>query len=140
MRNSHKIINTSTVRKILLYSWPFFVAGLVLISIRLAIRNSGFVEHYYSGGIYPFIARLFSSFSKLFPFSLWDIFWLLIITIVIIGLILVVFRKVETGRYLLRTFQLIALLYTFFYFVWGYNYFRPKVDKRLGWKTQGFSE
>ena len=140
MRNSHKISNTSTVRKILLFSWPILLAVLVLISTRFAIRNSGFVEHYYSRGIYPFIARLFSSFSKLFPFSLWDIFWLLLIAMVILGLILVVFRKVHVGKYLLRIFQLIALLYTIFYFAWGYNYFRPKVDKRLGWKTPGFSE
>ena len=140
MRNSHKISNSGIFRKILLFSWPFFLAGLVLISIRAAKRNSGFVEHYYSGAIYPFIARLFSSFSRLFPFSLWDIFWLLIITMVILGLILVVFRKVEAGRYLLRILQLIAVLYTFFYFAWGYNYFRPKVEKRLGWKPPGFSE
>jgi hypothetical protein len=117
-----------------MFSWPFLLAGLVLISIRFAIRNTGLVEHYYSRGIYPFIAFLFSSLSKIFPFSLWDIFWLLIIIFVFIGLVLVVFRKVEAGWYLVRTLQLIAVLYAFFYFVWGYNYFRPKVDKRLGWK------
>jgi hypothetical protein len=123
-----------------MFFWPFLLAGFVLISIRFAIRNSGFVEQYYSRGIYPFIAFLFSSFSKIFPFSLWDIFWLLIITFVVIGLVLMVFRRVEAGWYLSRTLQLIAVLYTFFYFIWGYNYFRPNVDIRLGWKIQENSE
>lgn len=123
-----------------MFSWPFFLAGLVLISTRFAIRNSGFVERYYSESIYPFTAYLFSSFSKLFPFSLWDIFWLLFITSVILGLILVIFRKVHIGKYLLRTFQLLALLYALFYFAWGYNYFRTKVEARLGWKSPGYTE
>ena len=69
------------VKKIILFSWPFFLAVLVFLSTKFAIRNSGLVEHYFSTGIYPFIAKLFSSFSKLYPFSLWDIFWVLIICI-----------------------------------------------------------
>ena len=123
------------VKKIILFSWPFFLAVLVFLSTKFAIRNSGLVEHYFSTGIYPFIAKLFSSFSKLYPFSLWDIFWVLIIWLVISGLFLVVFRKMKFGRYLLRTAQLLALLYSIFYMVWGYNYFRPKIEKRIGWEN-----
>jgi hypothetical protein len=29
----------------------------------------------------------------------------------------------------------VALLYSFFYIVWGYNYFRPKIEKRIGWES-----
>jgi hypothetical protein len=52
---------------------------------------------------------------------------------VISGLILVVLKKIKFGWYILRTLQLLALLYSFFYIAWGYNYFRPKIDKRIGW-------
>ncbi len=123
------------VKKIILFSWPFFLAVLVFLSTKFAIRNSELVEHYFSRGIYPFIANLFSSFSKLYPFSVWDIFWILIIWLVISGLFLVVFRKMKFGRYILRTAQLLALLYSFFYIAWGYNYFRPKIEKRIGWEN-----
>lgn len=122
------------VRKIILFSWPFFLAGLVFLSTKFAIRNNGLVEHYFSTGIYPFIAKLFSSFSKLYPFSLWDIFWVFIIWLVISGLVLVVFRKMKFSRYILRTLQLLALLYSIFYMVWGYNYFRPTIEKRISWE------
>jgi hypothetical protein len=49
-----------------------------------------------------------------------------------IGLLLT--RRIRFGRFLLRTLQLSALLYTLFYFSWGLNYFRLPIEKRLGWK------
>jgi hypothetical protein len=64
----------------------------------------------------------------------------LIIILVISGLILVILKKIKIGWYILRTLQLVALLYSFFYLAWGYNYFRPGIDKRIGWKTPGADE
>jgi hypothetical protein len=116
-------------------SLPFSLAAIVFLSIQFAFRNAEIVEHYYSKGIYPFIAKFFSFFSNLIPFSLWDVFWVLIILLIICGLILVVFKKVRFGWYILRIVQLVALLYSFFYIVWGYNYFRPKIEKRIGWES-----
>ena len=117
----------------MLIVWPFILAAMVFLIIRIAVHNSRLVEFYYSTGIYPFIARLFSGISNLIPFSLWDIFWIFLIALFIISLALVVLRKINPVIYLLRVLQLLALLYTFFYFVWGFNYFRPKIEIRLGW-------
>lgn len=122
------------LRKIILIAWPFFLVVLVFITVRLAVHNSRFVELYYSTGVYPFIAKLFSGFSKFIPFSLWDVFWALTILQIIGGLVLVAFRKVKLSRYCLRLLQFFALLYAFFYFVWGFNYFRPKIETRIGWE------
>lgn len=135
MHNIGKNRGTFSAKKIILFLWPFFICILVFLSTIFATRNTGVVEHYYSKGIYPFIAKFFSSFSKLIPFSLWDVFWILIILLVISGLVLVIFRKMKYGRYILRTAQLLALLYSLFYILWGYNYFRPKIEKRIGWKN-----
>jgi hypothetical protein len=121
-------------RKVAVISWPFFLAFLVFISTRLAIRKSGEVEHYYSTAIYPVIARLLSFFSKLIPFSLWDIFWILIIVLIISGLVLVILKKIKFTWYSLRILQTLAILYSLFYLVWGYNYFRPRIQERLTWK------
>lgn len=118
----------------MLIAWPFILAAMVFVSIRIGVHNSRLVEFYYSTGIYPLIARLFSGFSNLIPFSLWDIFWILSIVLFINSLLLVVLRKIKPGIYALRVLQLLALLYTFFYFVWGFNYFRPKIEIRLGWE------
>ena len=122
--------------KTILIIWPFVLALLVFISVRYAVHNARFVDHYYSTGIYPFIAKLFSWLSNLVPFSLWDIFWIFIIVLLFAGLVLAIFRKVKWRWYGLRILQSAALLYVFFYFVWGFNYFRPKIETRVSWEKQ----
>jgi hypothetical protein len=134
MYEMDKYKRVCSIRRIILISWPFVLAALVFLSVRFAVRNSGFVELYYSEGIYPVIAKLFSSFSNLIPFSLWDIFWVLTILLIISGLFLVVFRKMKFGWYGLRIAQFLALLYSFFYIGWGFNYFRPTIETRIGWE------
>jgi hypothetical protein len=133
-------IRVGSSGKIIMLLLPFFLAALVFLSIQFAIRNSDIVEHYYSMGIYPFIAKIFSFFSNLFPFSLWDLFWILIILLTVCGLVLVAFKRIRFGWYALRTMQLLAILYSFFYIVWGYNYFRPKIEKRISWESSKADE
>jgi hypothetical protein len=126
--------------RIIVHSSPFVLAALVFISIQFAIRNPEIVEHYYSMRVYPFIAKFLSFFSSLIPFSLWDLFWVLIILLIISGLILVVLKKIRFGWYFLHALQVLVLLYSFFYIVWGYNYFRPKIEQRIGWDTPKANE
>src|SRR5665648_911688 len=90
------------MRKAILISWPFALALLVFISVRYAVHNPRFVDHYYSTGIYPFIAKILSGVSNLVPFSLWDIFWIFIILLLFAGLVLAIFRKVKWRWYGLR--------------------------------------
>src|SRR5664280_2444190 len=111
MVNIGKSSKEVSFRKIVVISWPFFLAVLVFISTRLAIRKSGEVDHYYSANIYPVVARLLSFFSNLIPFSLWDVFWILIIVLIISGLVLVIFKKIKFKWYLLRILQSLAILY-----------------------------
>lgn len=117
-------------------SLPFLLAFLVLIFVRLAIHNPELVEKYYSSGIYPVIADVVSGFSGRVFFSLWDVLWISAIVLVIAGLVLVVLRFIKLKWYLLRVIQALLLFYSFFYILWGFNYFRPAIDKRLGWRTE----
>lgn len=126
-------VSKKRISRFISIAWPFILALLVFLSVRLAIHNSQFIEHYYSKGIYPDIAIAFSWLSNLIPFSLWDIFWLMTVLLILVGLIMVVFRKMKLRNYILRIFQFAALLYTFFYLVWGFNYFRPKIETRVSW-------
>ena len=114
--------------------WPFILALFAFLGVGFAVRRSEIVENYYSKGIYPFIAKSFSWLSGSISFSMWDIFWLITVLAIITGFILVIFRKVKFSRLILRIAQMMALLYTFFYLVWGYNYFRPKLEVRIGWE------
>jgi hypothetical protein len=128
------------LRRLILILWPFIIAILIFICTRLSIGISQLVEHYYSKGIYPVIAKLFSSFSSLISFSLWDVFWFVTILLIISGLILCIFRKLKLGWYGLRIAQLLALLYSFFYISWGFSYYRPDIETRIGWEKPKYEE
>lgn len=115
--------------------WPFILAALVLIAVAFFGSESQAVEFYYSKALYPLIAALFSQVSSLIPFSIWDLFWLSVIVILIIGFSLALFRKLKLSWFLLRLCQCTALIYALFYLCWGFNYFRPKLESRIGWES-----
>jgi hypothetical protein len=120
--------------------WPFILALLVFLGVGIAVGEPRLVDHYYSHGIYPWIARSFSLLSNLISFSIWDIFWVVTLFLVIMGLTLALFRKVKWRWLGLRIAQSLALLYTFFYLIWGLNYFRPTIETRIGWVKQKADE
>lgn len=119
---------------IMLNAIPFLLASAVFIVVKLSIGNPDGVEQYYSRGIYPVIAGLISMISGLVSYSLWDIFWAGLSLFVLAGLILVILKKLSFARYMLRFAQMLALFYSLFYLTWGFNYFRPALETRLGWK------
>jgi hypothetical protein len=127
-------------RRLFVMLWPFSIAFLVFLCVRFSIRNSQLVEIYYSSGLYPVIAKWFSSFSNLFSFSLWDVFWVLFILLIITGLILSGFRIIKWKWFGLRVAQLLALLYSLFYLAWGLNYFRSGIESRIGWEKPEYNE
>jgi hypothetical protein len=133
MSEKGKSIKINRTRRVILNVLPFIPAALVFLCIKFADRKSELVETYYSEGLYPHFAKWLSSLSNLFPFSLWDLFLTISVLLIIIGIILVVFRKLKLGWYGLRVAQYVALLYSVFYIVWGFNYFRPPIETRLGW-------
>jgi hypothetical protein len=122
------------IRRVIVISWPFILALLIFLCVRIAIFNPGFVDHYYSKGLYPIIAASFSFVSNFIPFSLWDTFWVLSILILIISLVLAAFKRLKLKWMFLRIFQSLALLYSFFYISWGFNYFRPGIETRIDWE------
>ncbi len=127
-------ISKIRIKRIILISWPFILAALVYFFIGFSAMNSQLVESYYSRGIYPNVAVMFSLISNLIPFSLWDIFWIGVILLIFAGVSLVTFRRAKLSWLILRIARSMAILYTFFYLVWGFNYFRPSLEARIGWE------
>lgn len=120
--------------RIILISLPLLTALIVLVLVRLAIHFPGEVEKYYSSGLYPGISNIISMISSMVSFSIWDFFWISVVVLVLSGFILVIFRTIKLKWYLLRVIQLVLLFYSFFYILWGFNYFRPGIETRLGWE------
>lgn len=114
---------------------PYIIALSVFVVVKLSISNPGGVEEYYSRGIYPVIAGFISMVSGMVKYSLWDIFWAGLSLFVLIGLVLVILKRLSLKRYILRFTQMLALFYSLFYLTWGFNYFRPDLQTRLGWRV-----
>ena len=113
--------------------WPFLIAIITFLMVEKGSGHPGWIESIYSTGLYPFVALFLSAISNLFPFSLWDVFWTLVIVVVLWGIGLMISRKMRVGKFLLRILQTAAILYSFFYWSWGFNYFRQPIEVRLKW-------
>ncbi len=134
-------MDVKTIRaKWLRVMWPFLTAALFFLLVRMAIRYPEIVEDYYSDGFYTHFAGLTSSLSGMVPFSIWDIFWLLAIVTFIGSILLVLAGKLKIKTMLLRAAQILALLYAWFYLSWGFNYFRPDIEKRIGLDMKSVDE
>jgi hypothetical protein len=112
---------------------PFLIAIVTYLLVETGSKHPEWIEKYYSNAIYPVLATLLSAISGIFPFSMWDIFWSLFVVYALYVLGRVIFRKIKPGIFLLRTLQVAAVMYAFFYLSWGYNYFRQPIEKRLSW-------
>ncbi|MBW6534085.1 MAG: DUF3810 domain-containing protein [Mariniphaga sp.] len=119
--------------KIKNWSWlllPFF-AGITFSLTELAARNPEIIEKYYAQGIYPVIAKSLSLLSSLFPFSLGDLFYGLLMLLPVILILLVVLKRIS-GKFALKFgLNILALVYISFYFLWGFNYYRIDLNQRL---------
>lgn len=119
-------------------SWPRIFAG-----------KSGWIERYYSEGMYPVIRRAISAVTSRIPFSVAEFLLYAIILFVFILLlnrgIQLLRRKIRLSA-LLNTFislvLTVGLLLNLFYVTWGFNYFREPLAQRmeLSVKTRSVDE
>jgi len=110
---------------------PFLLAICTFLLSVIFKKNPEITESIYSQILYPRISYLLSGFSKLFPFSLDDTFYVGLVLLFVFGLLLVVFKKKKISWFVLRVFQTISIVYFLFYWLWGFNYFRQDAHHRL---------
>jgi hypothetical protein len=121
------------LKKIRFRKWQIVPLGAILLFFvtELLSRIPAFVEQHYSQKLYPFIAAILSQLSSYFPFSIDDIFYLLLLVLPLVLVILLVTKKISfqsAGKIVLTT---LSSVYILFYLLWGFNYYRPKLAGRL---------
>ena len=126
------IVRIKSVRLIPIL-WPLLLIIFTYTIIRISIKYPLLIEKFYSEGFYTYFARVVSTISNTIPFSVWDMYWTMIIAGLIVGLVMVLLKRIRLTHYGLRILQLAALLYAYFYFAWGLNYFRPGIEARMKW-------
>ncbi len=112
--------------------------GLLLIIILMfGLRDfPELVEKYYSSSVYPYIRNSLQFIFNLFPFSIGDLFYILIIISLAAGIVRI-FRHSFNKRFREAAFVFLGLIFyseiafIIFYLFWGLNYFREPASKRL---------
>lgn len=125
-------------------SWVFLILSAIII--KWASLYSGFIEKYYSNGIYPIISRVQRILFGWIPFSVGDLFYgfLWLIIIYKTGQLIQIIRKRRMNRqYLVSGLQqmifFFLFVYVLFYLLWGLNYNRKGIGGHLGLKITRYS-
>ena len=106
------------------------------IFIQFIARYPNFVENYYSNGIYPLTSRLLRILLGWIPFSIGDVFYILLGFFIIKSLL--IFIKNRKFNFFKIT-AYISVIYFCFYFLWGLNYYRKPLHNYLEIKTLKYS-
>lgn len=121
------------------FLWWIVLPVLALITFVFTewlAKNANWAETIYGQTVYPRIGTFLSGFSSIFPFSIDDVFYLGLIFLLFILIALLILRKIswkKAGKIVLNT---LALTYILFYFLWGFNYYRPDLNTRLKIESQ----
>ena len=120
----------------------YWVTTIVLLILAIAIKlfslNHSLVEEYYTNGIYILISNVLRVITGWVPFSIGDVLYAT--AIIWVGAKLVhhgfsIFRRRVTKksflRGLLKTINILLLIYIIFYTAWGLNYDRKGIASHL---------
>jgi hypothetical protein len=137
---------TDTISRKILKTRIITIAALA-IAIFLLTVLAGYpklIERYYSESVYPVICHILHPVFNLFPFSVGDIIY-----IIVIGyLIYAIFRLInlcikkqfkQAGIFALGIVIGIQSGILIFYIFWGMNYFRPSAGERLNLQDTSYS-
>ncbi|MDB4924596.1 DUF3810 domain-containing protein [Mucilaginibacter sp.] len=120
------------------------VLAIVIFLLSVFEDHPAAVEHYYSEGLYVFICRLLHPVLNLFPFSVGDVVYIIVIAYLIyflVKLIVLAFKRQfkRIGNYLLGLIIGVQAGLLIFYLFWGVNYFRPSAAQRLGLRDTNYT-
>ncbi|MEZ4779556.1 MAG: DUF3810 domain-containing protein [Flavobacteriaceae bacterium] len=103
-----------------------------IIALRVLRNFPEFIEAYYSQGIYPYISKILRYIFGWIPFSIGDIFYI-IITLLAIRWLVKNFKRLtkEPVWFFVDIVATLSIAYAVFNLVWGLNYLRPALHKTL---------
>ena len=100
-----------------------------------------FIERYYSQGFYPYLSAASRYLFGWIPFSIGDVFYLLIGVLAIRWLYKNVRRLTfEPVRFFVDILATLSIVYFVFNLLWGFNYYRVPLYKTLNIKTDYTTE
>ncbi len=103
-----------------------------IILLQILKNFPGFVEKYYSLGFYPILSKVSRYLFGWVPFSVGDVFYILI-SLVAIRWIYKNFRRlrIEPHWFFLDILATVSIVYFMFHVLWGFNYYRLPLHQSL---------
>ncbi len=110
---------------------PILLAAITLLLLMVARLHPQWVEQYYSTQVYWWIVQPLSVLSGFVPFSVSDIFYVVLILWIPATIIALFLRKISIKKAFIRLVQLLCYSFAAFYFLWGFNYYRSSTAHRF---------
>jgi len=109
---------------------------LVILFITWVNRQPEWIESIYASNVYPFLSRTLGYLFSWIPFSVGDVFYLVICGL-LLGMLFRFLKRLFTGKFRNASYRFLQLLVVLeglvivFYLFWGMNYFRYSTAARL---------
>jgi len=116
----HSLVRRSNKQK---WKYLLIVGGVLLLTVFIFSRSPMLSEGYMRT-VYPVIATVFSFISGIFPFSLYDLFIVVVLLWFTGKILFVILRKISVNAFLFALVRFIVIVVAWFYFGWGVAYFR----------------
>ncbi|WP_445454719.1 DUF3810 domain-containing protein [Flavobacterium sp. 25HG05S-40] len=113
------------------YLLPIFLL-LQILFVKVLAFFPEIVERFYSNGLYVFTSSIERRFFGLFPFSVGDVLYGLLIFYLVIS----IWKTRKTWRsqwkhHLLKVMGGLSLFYFLFHLLWGFNYYRMPLFEKM---------
>lgn len=111
---------------------------LTMLLVHFASKNPQWIEGWFSQGFYPIVSTVLGELYAIVPFSVVEwLLYALVISAIVIAVVTIVRslqKKIALVR-LVRAFVTLlitaSVLFSSFYFCWGFNYYRPPIKELL---------
>ncbi|PTQ93213.1 uncharacterized protein DUF3810 [Mucilaginibacter yixingensis] len=115
----------------------------VILALVLLMQSPSLTEQLYSNGIYHLFCWVLRPLTCIFPFSLGDVFYVVLILYIMVGIVhffryLFTKRHAELRKLLLKGVVVFELAWLAFYCFWGMNYYRPAAAELLDLKDTSY--
>ncbi|MBT8255137.1 MAG: DUF3810 domain-containing protein, partial [Bacteroidia bacterium] len=102
------------------------------IALLILRQFPEFVEEYYSQGLYPYIAKLSRFVFGWIPFSIGDIFYALLIVVLVRWIYKKSKRLISSPvQFMVGVLSSLSVIYLLFNLLWGLNYYRVPLHQTL---------
>ncbi len=113
------------------------------LGLRLVLSEQS-IENYYSRGLYPFIRKILDTIHRILPIHFLVVLVILLLVWLGVKTLKVIKRKDPWRKALINiganTLGFLAMVFTLFMWLWGFNYGRVDIYEQLGIKGEAISK